>query len=86
MQGIPGDDRCVLLLGYKEGMEDFLRNANPGMSRRFQLEEAFLFEDYDDEALLKTLLAKVQSRDRTCSFDAAKTVIRKMPRQATRAA
>ena len=58
-------------------MEDFLRNANPGMSRRFQLEEAFLFEDYDDEALLKILLAKVQSRDRTCSFDAAKTAIQK---------
>ena len=44
VQGVPGDDRCVLLLGYKEDMETMIREGNPGLARRFQLENAFVFE------------------------------------------
>ena len=28
VQGVPGDDRCVLMLGYQEQMEDFIRNSH----------------------------------------------------------
>lgn len=52
VQGVPGDDRCVLLLGYQEQMEDFMRCANPGLARRFQLSNAWVFQDYGDEDLL----------------------------------
>ncbi|KAG2492324.1 hypothetical protein HYH03_009275 [Edaphochlamys debaryana] len=52
VQGVPGDDRCVLLLGYEEQMEAMLRNANPGLARRFQLPQAWRFEDYGPEDLL----------------------------------
>lgn len=55
IQGVPGEDRAVILLGYKEEMEEMLSKTNPGMSRRFQLENAFVFEDYDDTALVKIL-------------------------------
>lgn len=48
VQSTPGDDRCVLLLGYKEQME-MLENSNPGLARRFPLSYAFEFEDFDDE-------------------------------------
>ena len=39
VQGVPGDDRCVLLLGYAEQMETMMREGNPGLARRFQLSE-----------------------------------------------
>jgi hypothetical protein len=31
VQGVPGDDRCVLLLGYPDQMEEMMREANPGV-------------------------------------------------------
>ena len=55
VQGDAGADRCVLLLGYRKEMEAFIRRGNPGLARRFQLENAFEFDDYDDQALLLTL-------------------------------
>ncbi|KAG2423774.1 hypothetical protein HXX76_015050 [Chlamydomonas incerta] len=52
VQGVPGDDRCVLLLGYEDQMREMLRKANPGLARRFQLDAAWRFEDYGPEDLL----------------------------------
>jgi SpoVK/Ycf46/Vps4 family AAA+-type ATPase len=46
VQSVPGDDRCVLLLGYKQQMEDMFENVNPGLSRRFPMASAFSFEDF----------------------------------------
>jgi hypothetical protein len=37
VSGLPGDDRCVLLLGYREEMEEMLQGANSGLARRFQV-------------------------------------------------
>jgi SpoVK/Ycf46/Vps4 family AAA+-type ATPase len=43
-------DRTVLLMaGYKDKMEEMLREANPGLSSRFQTR--IEFEDYDDQEL-----------------------------------
>ncbi|KAJ4325231.1 hypothetical protein N0V84_003613, partial [Fusarium piperis] len=47
IQSVPGEDRCVLLLGYKDQMEEMFQNVNPGLSRRFPLSSAFVFEDFD---------------------------------------
>lgn len=55
VQGVPGDDRCVLLLGYPDQMEAMMREANPGLARRFQLSQAWHFEDYSQEDLLAIL-------------------------------
>ena len=52
VQGVPGDDCCVLLLGYPDEMETMMREANPGLARRFQLQNAWMFEDYSKEDLL----------------------------------
>lgn len=60
MQGVPGDNRCVLLLGYPEQMEVMMREANPGLARRFQLQNAWIFQDYNDEDLLHILRAKAE--------------------------
>ena len=74
--GDAGADLCVLLLGYEKEMSEFLRRGNPGLARRFQLENAFRFDDYDDQALLKILLANVRARGRTISFNDAKAAVR----------
>lgn len=49
VQNVPGEDRCVLLLGYRAEMEEFMRNTNPGLARRFALENTFSFDDYTGE-------------------------------------
>lgn len=59
IQSVPGEDRCVLLLGYKDQMEEMFQNVNPGLSRRFPLSSAFVFEDFDDVALAKILDMKL---------------------------
>ncbi|KAF1364340.1 P-loop containing nucleoside triphosphate hydrolase protein [Lizonia empirigonia] len=48
VQSTAGEDRCVLLLGYKDQMEEMFRDVNPGLARRFPLESVFVFEDFND--------------------------------------
>ena len=81
VQGIPGDDRCVLLLGYKKEMEEMLRNTNPGLARRFNLQDAFYFEDYNDEDLLSILMEKVKQLDMKIDMDTALEAIKMLAEQ-----
>lgn len=46
VQNVPGEDRCVLLLGYRAEMEAFMKRTNPGLARRFAVDNSFVFEDY----------------------------------------
>lgn len=61
VQSVPGDDRCVLLLGYREQMVTMFQNVNPGLSRRFPLSTAFEFEDFDQDGLRKILELKLKA-------------------------
>ncbi|KAG5917771.1 hypothetical protein E4U42_007121 [Claviceps africana] len=58
----PGDDRCVLLLGYFDQMEEMFRNVNPGLSRRFPLSAAFVFEDFTQSQLAEILSLKLKQQ------------------------
>ncbi|TGO64441.1 hypothetical protein BCON_0007g00910 [Botryotinia convoluta] len=60
VQGNPGDDLCVLLLGYKEPMLEMLNHSNPGLSRRFPTESAFCFENFSVDELEKILRSKLE--------------------------
>ncbi|KAH7390934.1 P-loop containing nucleoside triphosphate hydrolase protein [Phaeosphaeria sp. MPI-PUGE-AT-0046c] len=60
VQSTPGEDRCVLLLGYKDEMEEMFRDVNPGLARRFPLESAFVFEDFDDHEIRLILDLKLK--------------------------
>lgn len=51
VQSTPGDDRCVLLLGYQDQMTEMFQSVNPGLQRRFPLDSAFMFEDFTDDEL-----------------------------------
>ncbi|KAI0152242.1 P-loop containing nucleoside triphosphate hydrolase protein [Hypoxylon sp. NC0597] len=56
------EDRCVLLLGYKEQMEDMFQKVNPGLTRRFPMSSGFNFEDYDDGELRQILELKLKQQ------------------------
>ena len=76
MQATPGDDRAVVLLGYRAQMEDMFKHVNPGLARRFQLQHAFDFPDYDDEALIKIMLGKAKAAGLTLPLAVAKRAVR----------
>ena len=38
VQSEPGEDRCVLLLGYENEMKRMFQNVNPGLSRRLDFQ------------------------------------------------
>ncbi|KAI8961705.1 P-loop containing nucleoside triphosphate hydrolase protein [Daldinia sp. FL1419] len=56
------EDRCVLLLGYKELMEDMFQKVNPGLTRRFPMSSGFNFQDYDDGELRRILDLKLKQQ------------------------
>lgn len=80
VQARPGDDRAVIMLGYQEEMEEMFKNCNPGLSRRFQLDQAYIFPDYDDTALLKILIKKAKESQLKISVPVAKLAVRSLAR------
>lgn len=75
IQGVPGEDRCVLLLGYEEQMKNFLTECNPGLIRRFPLEDAFVFEEFTLPELKEILLMKLADYGLEASPEAIKTAM-----------
>lgn len=60
VQNVPGDDQCVLLLGYEDKMVEMFQNVNPGLTRRFALKDAFNFADFNDQELEDILHHKMK--------------------------
>lgn len=84
IQNVPGDDRCVLLCGYREEMEDMMNNSNPGLARRFAIDDAFVFDDYNDDELTMILNSKLRKRGlaaTSAAQDAAVDVLSKQRRR-----
>ena len=69
------EDRAVLLLGYREEMEEMLRKSNPGLARRFPLATAFNFADYDDASLVRILIGKAKSQGLSVETSVAKRAV-----------
>lgn len=63
VHSVPGDDRCVLLLGYEDDMRTMFQKVNAGLSRRFPLEDGFRFNDFDDAELQEILRLKLKQQD-----------------------
>lgn len=62
IQSVPGEDRCVLLLGYEPQMVEMFQNVNPGLTRRFPIADAFHFEDFNDRELQEILEFKLKDQ------------------------
>ena len=80
VQSNPGEDRCVLLLGYKDKMEEMFRNTNPGLPRRFAMGDAFEFEDFDDTQLRQILDLKLKKQGLEATEEAKNVAISKLAR------
>lgn len=61
VSGKPGEDRCLILVGYKHQMEEMFLNSNPGLQRRFPLDNFMHFDNYNVDQLcqiLETIMAE----------------------------
>ncbi|KAK2002735.1 ATPase [Colletotrichum falcatum] len=77
VQSVPGEDRCVLLLGYTDQMEEMFQNVNPGLSRRFPISSAFVFEDFSRPELMTIFNLKLNQQGFSAT-DQAKDVVGEM--------
>ncbi|KDQ11900.1 hypothetical protein BOTBODRAFT_189574 [Botryobasidium botryosum FD-172 SS1] len=84
VQSVPGEDRCVLLLGYKDQIVEMFQNVNPGLSRRFAIEDGFHFEDFTDSELLEILNLKLKNQDLEATDDAKRVAIEVLSRSRNR--
>ena len=84
VQNTPGEDRCVLLLGYKGQMESMINHCNPGLARRFRLSDAFYFEDFNDEELKQVLDWKLKKQGLDATDEAKKVAIEVLARERDR--
>ncbi|KAH7360356.1 P-loop containing nucleoside triphosphate hydrolase protein [Rhexocercosporidium sp. MPI-PUGE-AT-0058] len=75
IQSEPGEDRCVLLLGYDGAMEEMLQNSNPGLSRRFPLVDAFRFQNFTILELESILRSKLVDHVLEASEEAIKVAM-----------
>ncbi|KAL7931989.1 P-loop containing nucleoside triphosphate hydrolase protein [Trichoderma chlorosporum] len=69
-QGAPGEDRCIVLVGYEDKIRDLFQNANPGLSRRFPVNNPFRFQDFTIDQLEKILRLKMSEENLTYNDDA----------------
>jgi len=76
VQAKPGADIAVVMIGYREEMENMMIHVNPGLSRRFQIDEAFDFPDFSDEAIVRIMMASAKSRGVKLSLKVAKRAVR----------
>jgi AAA lid domain len=84
VQNTPGEDRCVLMLGYREQMEGMMNHCNPGLARRFRLDDAFHFEDFNDEELRRILDLKLKKQGFEATDEAKKVAIQVLARERDR--
>jgi DNA polymerase III delta prime subunit len=78
VSGKPGEDRCVILIGNKDRMEQMFRNSNPGLQRRFPIEDAVHFENYNVDQLCRILDLKIAEDGNTKATEHAKRVAREV--------
>jgi SpoVK/Ycf46/Vps4 family AAA+-type ATPase len=84
VQSVPGDDRCVLLLGYKDQLETMFQNVNPGLSRRFPLATSFMFDDFSDHELGQIFDMKVKDQGFRVQDQARRVAMDKLQRARNR--
>ena len=78
VQAKPGADLAVIMIGYQDEMEEMMRNVNPGLSRRFQIENAFQFPDFDDSALCRIMIKSARHKQVKLELSVAKRAVRSL--------
>lgn len=69
LQFMENDDKSfVILAGYPNEMNDFLRNGNVGLNSRIGEQGRFVFDDYEPNVLLNIALAGLKTAEYTDRF------------------
>jgi AAA+ superfamily predicted ATPase len=84
VSGSPGEDRCVIMCAYEEHMKEMYANSNPGLARRFPLDTAFLFKDFDSETLGKILDLKLNKEKLVATEKAREVALDMLDRASVR--
>jgi SpoVK/Ycf46/Vps4 family AAA+-type ATPase len=84
VSGSPGEDRCIILCGYPENMREMYANCNPGFARRFPLDTAFVFGDFDKETLGRILDLKLEKQKLTATAKAREVAMDMLDRASVR--
>lgn len=84
ISGVAGEDRCIILCGYSDQMKEMYANCNPGFARRFPLDTAFTFENFDEEALGKILDLKLKKENLETTEKAREVAMEVLSRAAVR--
>ncbi|KAK4067514.1 hypothetical protein Trihar35433_6074 [Trichoderma harzianum] len=69
-QGVPGEDRCIILVGYEDKIRDLFQNVNPGFSRRFPVKTPFHFKEFTINQLEDILRLKMLEENLAYNDDA----------------
>jgi SpoVK/Ycf46/Vps4 family AAA+-type ATPase len=77
----PGENIAVIMIGYEKEMRKMFREMNPGLSRRFPLDEAFTFEDYSDADLDKIAIKNLKESGLAISRDLRRVLIKSISMQ-----
>lgn len=78
--GNPGEDQCVILVGYEDQMLKMIRDGNPGLRRRFH-PELIKFEDFSDEELLEILSQECEKQNVSAAFKVKKQAVAVLARR-----
>ena len=73
-QNTAKENRCVILVGYKQNMEKLLK-ANDGLPRRFPMEDAFIFEQFDEQQLRLVLTETLRRKEARMTDEAYETAM-----------
>ena len=68
---------AVILIGYPESMNEAFEKSNPGLARRFPLQQSFRFKPYSDAELARILQLKLRKHNIAAS-DTAMRVAEEM--------
>ncbi|KAF1833156.1 P-loop containing nucleoside triphosphate hydrolase protein [Decorospora gaudefroyi] len=73
VHGAPGEDRCILLLGYEDQLRDMFQRSNPGLSSRFNYSSPFRFDDFTLDQLMDILHHKLERQNLKVTPEALNT-------------
>jgi AAA+ superfamily predicted ATPase len=69
VSGAPGEDIAVVMCGYRSEMTKMLRDQNPGLARRFDVNFALQFDDLSDSELLQVFTDLCRGAELRAPYD-----------------
>jgi AAA+ superfamily predicted ATPase len=69
VSGAPGEDIAVVMCGYRSEMTKMLRDQNPGLARRFDVNFAMQFDDLSDSELLQVFTDLCRGAELRAPYD-----------------